>query len=90
MLLDFSKNIFKFLEKIFFNLVIIPSPPPPYLFIFLSERLEKHSKDLFVFTSKLIIQNTAIFIKILPVKLTLTQKKPRIKMEHIDTVVLLS
>lgn len=88
MLLDFSKNIFKFLEKIFFNLLIIP--PPPYLFIFLSERLEKHSKDLFVFTSKLIIQNTAIFIKILPVKLTLTQKKPRIKMEHIDTVVLLS
>lgn len=89
MLLDFSINIFKFLEKIFFNLLIIPSPPP-YLFIFLRERLEKHSKDLFVFTSKLIIQNTAIFIKILPVKLTLTQKKPRIKMEHIDTVVLLS
>lgn len=85
MLLDFSKNIFKFLEK----LVIIP-PPPPIFIYFLSERLEKHSKDLFVFTSNLIIQNTAIFIKILPVKLTLTQKKPRIKMEHIDTVVLLS
>lgn len=89
MLLDFFKNIFKFLEKIFFNLVII-SPPLPHLFFFLSERLEKHSKDLFVYSSKLIIQNTAIFIKILPVKLTLTQKKPRIKMEHIDTVVLLS
>lgn len=90
MLLDFSKNIFKFLEKIFFNLVIIPPPPPTIYFFFLRERLEKHSKDLFVYSSKLIIQNTAIFIKILPVKLTLTQKKPRIKMEHIDTVVLLS
>lgn len=88
MLLDFFKNIFKFLEKIFFNLVIIP--PPPIFIYFLSERLEKHSKDLFVYSSKLIIQNTAIIIKILPVKLTLTQKKPRIKMEHIDTVVLLS
>lgn len=88
MLLDFFKNIFKFLEKIFFILVIIP--PPHHLFFFLCERLEKHSKDLFVYSSKLIIQNTAIFIKILPVKLTLTQKKPRIKMEHIDTVVLLS
>lgn len=89
MLLDFFKNIFKFLEKIFFILVIIPPPPTIYLF-FLRERLEKHSKDLFVYSIKLIIQNTAIFIKILPVKLTLTQKKPRIKMEHIDTVVLLS
>lgn len=88
MLLDFFKNIFKFLEKIFFILVIIP--PTPTIFFFLHERLEKHSKDLFVYSSKLIIQNTAIFIKILPVKLTLTQKKPRIKMEHIDTVVLLS
>lgn len=90
MLLDFSKKYFQVFGEDIFHSCNNSPPPPNHLFFFLRERLEKHSKDLFVYSSKLIIQNTAIFIKILPVKLTLTQKKPRIKMEHIDTVVLLS